>query len=755
MAIGNSGRISFSASQNFSVVLYWSETFDPSANTHDVSITSCQLVSSNWYGFTYYPNGTISINGTAVASFNSALGSHNCTISTQNEEYPIVAASGYSGAPWTMFNIPGDADGTLSVLVTVEFTCYTLNGQGGSGWKVNNGCPLTLKTVPRTSSISMSSTVMGSTGTISISRDSSTFTHTLTYSFGSVSGTIATKTSAASLDWVPPLSLASQIPNSTSGTCTLTCYTYSGSTLIGTSTATVTLSVPASIKPTITGITAERIDGEVPASWGIYVQTKSKVTLTITGAAGAGGSTIRAYSITGTGVSSTQESVTSGFLNTFGSLTFTGKVCDSRGRWSDEATVSIYVEPYTAPGFLSYSTQRCTSDGTISNSGTYAKGYVKFFYYPCSNNNSVSTTIEYKKSSETDYTNAGTTFESMKDFVFGNGNLSADYSYDIRYTVIDALSTVTVVETLSTAAVLMDFKAGGTGIALGKVSETDNCFEVSENWNVKVYGMLLQEYLRRNISRGIVFATCESAEADEEKVATADGSFTLAKGTVVAVNFTNSNSVVLAKLNVNGTGAKYMTAFSNYVPMVYSWRPKQTVLFIYDGSFYVAVTLPYASTGYFGITKLIDSTSSTSTSLAATAAAVKAAYDRNSWDSITLTNALALSYGGTGATTAAGARSNLGIGVALLFSGAVTTGSATFTNGNYSVFIIIGQVSSTGTRISLAVPRALLTTSPVPYQLTDESYYYSFNLFYAGSICYLEYKGRNNSGQILYIYGVT
>ena len=35
----------------------------------------------------------------------------------------------------------------------------------------------------------------------------------------------------------------------------------------------------------------------------------------------------------------------------------------------------------------------------------------------------------------------------------------------------------------------MDFKAGGTGLAVGKVSETDSCFEVSENWDVKVYGM--------------------------------------------------------------------------------------------------------------------------------------------------------------------------------------------------------------------------------------------------------------------------
>ena len=38
----------------------------------------------------------------------------------------------------------------------------------------------------------------------------------------------------------------------------------------------------------------------------------------------------------------------------------------------------------------------------------------------------------------------------------------------------------------------MDFKVGGKGIAIGKVSETDNTFEISDKWDVKVYGKLLK-----------------------------------------------------------------------------------------------------------------------------------------------------------------------------------------------------------------------------------------------------------------------
>ena len=63
MAQGNSGSFTLTGSQNFAVIIYWSETYNESANTHVVSITAAQLVSYNWYGFTYYPSGTLSING--------------------------------------------------------------------------------------------------------------------------------------------------------------------------------------------------------------------------------------------------------------------------------------------------------------------------------------------------------------------------------------------------------------------------------------------------------------------------------------------------------------------------------------------------------------------------------------------------------------------------------------------------------------------------------------------------------------------
>ena len=127
MAQGNSGSFTLSGSQNFAVIINWSETYNESANTHVVSITSCQLVSYNWYGFTYYPNGTLSINGSTVVTFNSQTGTHNCTIQTQSAGYPIIPASGssYPAAPWSSGTIAGNADGTKTVNIAANFQCFT------------------------------------------------------------------------------------------------------------------------------------------------------------------------------------------------------------------------------------------------------------------------------------------------------------------------------------------------------------------------------------------------------------------------------------------------------------------------------------------------------------------------------------------------------------------------------------------------------------------------------------------------------
>lgn len=128
--------------------------------------------------------------------------------------------------------------------------------------------------------------------------------------------------------------------------------------------------------------------------------------------------------------------------------------------------------------------------------GTYVLGNALYNRAPCENLNRVTRSIFYKKTSDTEWINSGYIFSSGDPIVFGGGNFSTEYSYDIKYTIQDAFNTVSVIDLISTAAVVMDFKSGGKGVAVGKVSETDNMFEVSDKWDVKVYGKLLKDYIQ-------------------------------------------------------------------------------------------------------------------------------------------------------------------------------------------------------------------------------------------------------------------
>lgn len=79
---------------------------------------------------------------------------------------------------------------------------------------------------------------IGTNTVITITRDKSSYTHTITFKFGSYTGTIATKTTQTSIVWSPAAaSLYAQIPNSASGYGEITCQTYDGNTLIGTTKA--------------------------------------------------------------------------------------------------------------------------------------------------------------------------------------------------------------------------------------------------------------------------------------------------------------------------------------------------------------------------------------------------------------------------------------------------------------------------------------------------------------------------------------
>lgn len=196
---------------------------------------------------------------------------NTCTIDGTQIAYssPAISSTGTHLLGTASKTVNHNSDGSKFISISAVFNIQaTLSGTFYS--KITASANITLDSIARASTVSSSDMTMGSAGTIKITRASSSFTHTLTYTFGSATGTIAAKTTATSVAWTPTVSLANQIPNATSGVCTITCITYNGNTKIGSKTCTLSLLVPSSVKPTISSLSASRIDGTVPAAWGIY-----------------------------------------------------------------------------------------------------------------------------------------------------------------------------------------------------------------------------------------------------------------------------------------------------------------------------------------------------------------------------------------------------------------------------------------------------------------------------------------------------
>lgn len=118
-----------------------------------------------------------------------------------------------------------------------------------------------------------------------------------------------------------------------------------------------------------------------------------------------------------------------------------------------------------------------------------------------------------------------------------------------------------------------------------------------------------------------------------------------------------------------------------------------------------------------------------------------------------VTGTVAVAHGGTGATTAAAARTNLGITCTSLYNGSLSSGSITFNYGNYNAYLILGQPGSATAIAGIVVPKGMLTTSDVKYQITDESYYRCFNLKYSGTTATLTIS--TGSGTIKRVFGLT
>lgn len=387
----------------------WSAVQDINANTSTITAKGILYWTSNlqtWGTGTYY----MSIDG--VQGSNTVYAEISYNSNTVVITYTRTVSHNADGTKSLVLDFSGGISGT---------TLTSIDCQG----------TITLDTIPRASSFSIPSSVnMGSNLSVSITRASSSFTHDVKLTFNGQ--TVSASNVGTSATLAVPIGWASQIPNATSGTGTVTVTTKNGSATVGTTSKTITVAVPSSVVPTLT-LTAALVTGFN----GLYLQGVSKCKLTGT-AAGVYGSTIQSISYSGAGYTGSGTTYTTGVLNVTGDITFTATATDSRGRTVTKQA-KITVIAYNKPSISNYSAQRCNSSGTLQVDGTYLSVRATFSCASVNGKNAVSCNVSYKKSTASSW--SGTTALTSNTAKVIGGAITLNEFWQVRFVVQDSVGT--------------------------------------------------------------------------------------------------------------------------------------------------------------------------------------------------------------------------------------------------------------------------------------------------------------------------
>ena len=385
------------------------------------------------------------------------------------------------------------ASGTLEVSHNADGSkTLTVSAFSGQVWKDSGYLTATaaaqsfqLAAIPRATTPGIGGVTMGETAHISLPRASSGFTHTLRYVFSGAAETIAAGV-ATGYDWLVPESLAAQIPDAASGKGTLTCETYSGSTLIGTKSVTFTASVPGSMKPTVlSGWATVSYDNSGTAAENIaaWVQGYSKAKATFDGSKvtcrqGAG---VSKFSITYLGKTTEGNPCRTETISTTGA-TVRCTVTDSRGltAWED---FNIALLEYAPPALVGADLFRSDGEGTAADGGVHIAGVARARYSELGGLNSV-TLKGYWKSVGGSYGAGETLTVGAVGLVTGNVEISTDRSYIALLVLTDNLgNSARYEENIPTEQAAFHLKEGGQGAAFGKAAEQDELLDVA--WDAR------------------------------------------------------------------------------------------------------------------------------------------------------------------------------------------------------------------------------------------------------------------------------
>ena len=484
--------VEFSGS-NASVRVSYTETYNAAANTSTIKLTDVEMKGSAWYG-TVAIHGRVAINGTVLCSIGPGVSASQQinldtsygSISNLSLGSIVVAHNANGAGSFTMTLM--EADNASATYNQGWFgTYYQYKTHVGVGTPTSKAVSLT--THPRISSVTATNAYFGDPVTITLNRYNSGFTHTVKVTCAGNTETLMTQGSTyPTLTWTPALATyAPLIRNSMSATATVSCSTYNGSTLIGTSTTTCTLTFKAAdVAPSVSIATSDPTG--CLTTYGKFVKSKSKITVTLTNTF-AFGATLSTTQITANGATYNESPATTDFVLSADNTSITARIVDSRGQVAT-ASITIEIYDYTAPQINSYAVHRCKDDGTEDNTGAYFSVVYSITVTPLGNVNSKTLTAKYKKQSAQSYASQNIPLSSYTETSV-SAPIAADTNstYNVRIELSDDFGTSFAELKLPTAATRMNWGAGvDGGVAIGKVSEYDKTFEIADGWRVKGQG---------------------------------------------------------------------------------------------------------------------------------------------------------------------------------------------------------------------------------------------------------------------------
>ena len=464
-------------SGNYKLRVDWSATQNVTNNTSKITATMYLVIASGWsLNISSRSDNTTAIAGTSYKWSSPAINKGGSTTKLG------TVTSG---------NITHNSDGTKSVTLTATF--YVRATISGTYYeKITASATVTLNTIPRatTPTLSSSSVNMGSSVTINTPRASSSFTHDLAYKFaGSNWVSIATNVGTSKAWTVPDLSAS--IPNASSGTMTIRCITKNGSTTIGTKTVVLTVKVPTGTDyaPKISAVSVTEATAGLAARFGVFIQNKSKLKVSITATASAG-ATIKSISTTFLGSTYTGSTWTTGLVSKSGTLSLVTKVTDSRGRTASKTT-SVVVKAYSKPQVTLFDAYRVNGATQKDRDGPFAIINFEVRAPRLNGGNTLTWVVEYKTATSTEWTalewfedyepldlNSGGGAATSGDWMYDgweaitDAMFSIDNQYDLRIVATDYFGAKsTYLAVLPTGAVILDILKDGTGIGIGKVAE--------------------------------------------------------------------------------------------------------------------------------------------------------------------------------------------------------------------------------------------------------------------------------------------